>query len=90
MTAAAGPAAPAFGALLRRYREAAGLSQEELAALAALTSKAIGALERGERQRPFPATVRRLAAALGLAAEERAVFLALVPLRGRAGPGAHI
>src|SRR5437763_10806412 len=86
MTAASGPAAPAFGALLRRYRERAGRSQEELAEDAGLTSKAISALERGERRRPYPATVRRLAEALGLAAEERAAFLALVPPRGPAGP----
>ena len=38
-----------FGGQLRRHREAAGLSQEELAERAALTAKAISALERGER-----------------------------------------
>src|SRR3712207_6389594 len=52
--------------MLRRYREAAGQSQEELAARADLTKNAIGALERGERRRPYPDTIRRLAAALGL------------------------
>ena len=39
-----------FGRQLRRHREAAGLSQEELAERAALTAKAISARERGERQ----------------------------------------
>ena len=43
-----------FGGRLRRLREAAGLSQEELAARAGLTAKAISMLERGERKRPYP------------------------------------
>ena len=44
----------AFGARLRRLREAAGLTQEELAERAGLAAKAISALERGERQYPYP------------------------------------
>jgi transcriptional regulator with XRE-family HTH domain len=55
----------AFGSLLRQLREAAGLTQEELAERAGLTSYAIGSLERGRRQRPYPHTVRSLADALG-------------------------
>jgi transcriptional regulator with XRE-family HTH domain len=39
----------AFGIRLRGYRQLAGLSQEELAERAGLTTKAISALERGER-----------------------------------------
>ena len=54
----------AFGERLRRLREAAGLTQEELASRAGLTAKAISALERGERKRPYPHTVRSLADAL--------------------------
>ena len=50
-----------FGGELRRYRESAGLSQEELAERAGLTAKGISALERGERQHPYPQTVRALA-----------------------------
>jgi len=42
-----------FGEQLRRHREAAGLTQEELAERASLTAKGISALERGERQRPY-------------------------------------
>ena len=38
-----------FAELLRGYREAAGLSQEELAERAGLTAGAVGALERGRR-----------------------------------------
>jgi predicted ATPase/transcriptional regulator with XRE-family HTH domain len=82
MPDAAGTVPDSFGARLRRLREDAGLSQEELAEQADLTRKAIGALERGERRRPYPATVRHLAEALGLSAEERATLLALVPSRG--------
>ena len=65
-----------FGEMLRRYREAAGQSQEELAERADLTKNAIGALERGERRRPYPDTIRRLAAALGLPDAERAALAA--------------
>lgn len=37
-------------------REAAGLTQQELAERAGLSTNGIGALERGERQRPYPHT----------------------------------
>jgi transcriptional regulator with XRE-family HTH domain len=67
-----------FGERLRRLREAAGLTQEELASRAALTAKAVSALERGERRRPYPHTVRSLADALGLSEEERALLAASV------------
>jgi predicted ATPase/DNA-binding XRE family transcriptional regulator len=68
----------AFGEQLRRYREARGLSQEELAERAALTANGIGALERGERRRPYPDTVRRLADALGLDEAQRAELVAAI------------
>ena len=71
--------------MLRRYREAAGQSQEELAARADLTKNAIGALERGERRRPYPDTIRRLAAALGLSDAAREA-LAAAARRGIARP----
>jgi transcriptional regulator with XRE-family HTH domain len=61
---------------LRGWRLAAALSQEELAARAGLTAKAIGALERGERRRPYPHTVRALAEALALDEEDRAALAA--------------
>lgn len=66
----AGPREP-FGELLRRHREAAGYSQEQLAARAGLSANAVGALERAERKRPYPDTLRRLAEALGLSEEAR-------------------
>lgn len=72
-----------FGVLLRQQRMAAGLSQEALAERAGLTTQAIGALERGERRRPYPETVRRLADALGLTTDARAAFIAAVPQQER-------
>src|SRR3712207_9226366 len=74
-----------FGSRLRRLREAAGLTQEELALRAGLSPRAISALERGERQRPYLHTVRTLAEALELSEEERASLLATLP-RGGAAP----
>ena len=76
-----------FGSRLRRLREAAGLTQEELALRAGLSPRAISALERGERQRPYPHTVRTLADTLGLSEEARASLLATLP-RGAAAPTA--
>src|SRR5688500_17405578 len=73
----------AFGARLRRAREAAGLAQEELAERAGLSSNTIGGLERGEHRHPYPATVRTLAAALGLSDPERAALAAAAPKRGQ-------
>ena len=75
-----------FGSRLRHLRNAAGLTQEELALRAGLSTRAISALERGERQRPYPHTVRTLADALGLSDEERASLLATLP---RGATAAH-
>jgi transcriptional regulator with XRE-family HTH domain len=41
-----------FGAQLRKLREEAGLTQEELALRAGLSPTAVSALERGQRKRP--------------------------------------
>src|ERR1051326_4911640 len=65
-----------FGKLLRTYRMAAGLSQDELAERAGLSRRGISDLERGARRTPYPATVRRLAHALDLSVDERAALLA--------------
>src|SRR5918997_249806 len=72
-----------FGGQLRRHREAAGLSQEELAERAGLTANAISALERGERRHPYPQTVRALADALNLSDADRSALIASVPNRAR-------
>lgn len=65
-----------FGVRLRRLREAAALTQEELAARAGLTVKAVGVLERGERGRSYPHTVRSLAGALRPGGDDRAALVA--------------
>ena len=72
-----------FGALLRGLREGAGLSQEELAERAALSSHAVSALERGTRTRPYPHTIRALADALAATEADRARLIAAVPARSR-------
>jgi predicted ATPase/DNA-binding XRE family transcriptional regulator len=77
-----------FGVRLRRLREAAGLTQEELASRAGLTAKAISALERGERKRPYPHTVRSIADALELPEEERASLRGSVRKKDARGPAA--
>jgi predicted ATPase/DNA-binding XRE family transcriptional regulator len=71
-----------FAARLRHLREAAGLTQEELADRAGLTAHAVSALERGTRKRPYPHTVHSLADALRLSDDEHASLLAAVPRRG--------
>ena len=71
----------AFGPRLRRLREAAGLTQEQLAERAGLAPWAVAALERGERRHPYPHTLRALADALDLSAEERAALAGVVPSR---------
>jgi transcriptional regulator with XRE-family HTH domain len=63
-----------FGTLLRRYRLAAGLTQEELAERARLSVRAITDLERGARRVPRKDTVHLLATALALPARERSAF----------------
>jgi transcriptional regulator with XRE-family HTH domain len=53
---------------------------------AGLTVSAIGALERGERKRPYPHTLQRLARALDLDETRRAALIAAVPSRGTSRP----
>jgi predicted ATPase/DNA-binding XRE family transcriptional regulator len=65
-----------FGDLLWRYRCAAGLSQEDLAARAGVSVEAVSRLERGQRTAPRRTTVVLLARGLGLAAAERDAFAA--------------
>src|SRR5712692_10634634 len=62
----------AFGDFLRRYRLAAGLTQEELAERARVSPRAISDLERGQRNRPWRETVQLLADALHLQPSESA------------------
>ena len=61
-TEAAGPRpASAFGEVLRRYRTAAALSQEELAERAGLSLRGLSDLERGARKAPYLETVSQAA-----------------------------
>jgi len=82
-----------FGALLRRHRLEAELTQEALAERAALSLRNVQNLEHGVNQ-PLRDTARRLADALDLRAEERARFLAVgAPAprqRGRGTTGADM
>ena len=75
------PRGRGFAAELRRLREARNLTQEELAERSGITVKAVGALERGERTRPYPHTVRSLADALGLDETARESLAGLIPAR---------
>jgi transcriptional regulator with XRE-family HTH domain/tetratricopeptide (TPR) repeat protein len=54
------------GSWLRLQREAAGLTQEELAERAGLSVRAISNLERDRTRKPHPDSLRRLARSLGL------------------------
>jgi tetratricopeptide (TPR) repeat protein/DNA-binding XRE family transcriptional regulator len=63
--------AGSFGALLRRYRLASGLSQEELAQRAGLSVRALANMERGRTRRPYAHSVLLLAEAMGLSELQR-------------------
>jgi len=67
---------PAFGALLKRYRLAAGLTHEALAERAALSARAISDLERGVSRAPRAETLALLVQALPLAPQQRAALAA--------------
>ncbi|WP_033440491.1 helix-turn-helix domain-containing protein [Saccharothrix sp. NRRL B-16314] len=66
-----------FGALVRQWRQRAGLSQEELAARADVGERTVRGLETGKRDNPQVRTVRMLADALRLSGAERSeLFIA--------------
>jgi len=86
------PAVNRFAAALRRFREAAGLSQRGLARHCGLTAAYLSLLEAGRRA-PERGAVERIAAALELAERERAELLlaagyaaGIEPEPARAGP----
>ncbi len=66
----------ALGIVLKRYRVAAGLSQERLAEQARVSTRAISDLERGLHRTPHADTLDHLARALALSADQRAALLA--------------
>src|SRR5690348_7406369 len=67
---------PNFATLLHRYRRRMGLTQEDLAASAGLSTASVSLLERGVTQTPQKATVEMLSVALALSPEEATEFLA--------------
>jgi non-specific serine/threonine protein kinase len=66
--------AQSFGDLLRYYRRAAGLTQDQLAERAGISERAVRDLERSAKLRPHSGTVERLAAALSLSVQQRGDF----------------
>jgi transcriptional regulator with XRE-family HTH domain len=64
-----------FGVLLKRFRLAARLKQEELAERAELSARTISDLERGVSRAPRKETLRLLAEALGLSEADRALLV---------------
>jgi predicted ATPase/DNA-binding XRE family transcriptional regulator len=79
-----------FGRVLRRYRLAAGLSQEGLAERARMSINGISALERGYRRVPRFETLRLLAAALALNDEQQREFVAAAAKSGTARGGGSL
>jgi transcriptional regulator with XRE-family HTH domain len=74
-----------FGGLLRRLRDEAGLTQEELAEAARVSQRAVSDLERGINATARKDTAVLLAGALGLDGPARELFVAAA--RGRAPAG---
>jgi transcriptional regulator with XRE-family HTH domain len=68
----------AFGILLKRYRMAAGLTQEALATRAGLSARTIADLERGINRVPRHDTFELLLTTLDLTVQQRALFVATV------------
>lgn len=73
--------ATSFAQLLKRYRLAAGLTQEGLAERANLSARAVSDLERGIKTRPYRDTVDMLADALELGPDDRSALHATVERR---------
>jgi len=65
---------PLFAHLLRRFRRAAGLTQEELAERANLSARAVSDLERDDDRVPRRDTLELLADALQFSTEDRAIL----------------
>ena len=82
MRPVAGQAGPSFGGLLRRLRDEAGLTQDELAEAAQVSQRAISDLERGINRTARKDTALLLAGALGLAGPARDLFVTVA--RGQA------
>src|SRR5215831_17201477 len=85
-----------FGILLKRYRLAAGLTQEALATRAGLSARTIADLERGINRLPRHDTFELLLTTLNLTVQQRALFVATVrpemtaTVNGRSHPSSRI
>src|SRR6185437_9243992 len=77
-----------FGMMLKRYRLAAGLTQEELAERAHLSVRAVSALEQGVNHAPRKETVALLTEALALDSMARAAFAGAAHRHAPAAPTA--
>lgn len=64
-----------FAIVLRRYRTARGLTQDELAERAGISARSVSDLERGISRSPHRDTLALLAQALELTSEESAIFM---------------
>jgi len=82
------PSPLSFAQMLRRFRRAAGLTQEQLAERADLSTRAVSDLERGENHAPRRHTLDALADALQLSPEDRAELDQAVK-RAHAAPPDH-
>lgn len=78
----------AFAVLVRRSRQAAWMTQEELAERSGLSPRTIQAIERGQVRRPHRESVRLLVKALNLTGTVRAEFEAAAR-QGAPGPAEH-
>lgn len=77
----------AFAAVLRRHRVAAGLTQQDLAERAGISTRSVSDLEREINLRPRHSTAEMLADGLGLDGAERKSFLGSARIRrSTAGP----
>jgi len=78
----------AFGSLVKRLRQSADLTQEELAERSGVSARLVSDLERGVVQRPRRDTVQLLADGLRIHGAERDTFTAIARRRTeRAGVG---
>jgi predicted ATPase/transcriptional regulator with XRE-family HTH domain len=86
MLGVAGMTESDFGGLLRRYRVAAGLTQEELAERAGVSTRGVSDLERGAHGLPRKDTLQLLLDALDLSPTDRAALVAAArrPVAARA------
>jgi tetratricopeptide (TPR) repeat protein/DNA-binding XRE family transcriptional regulator len=91
MTAEEASGWKSFGQMLRHHRRASGLSQEELAERARVSTRTISDLERGRAARPYRQTVGSLAAALGMQGPQLDQFVRLSRQgRGPISPGGQM